>query len=469
MRLKKPMFSIIVTTYNNEQSIIKAIQSITTQTIDKDKYEIIVVDDNSTDNTVHTINQLAVSNLKLIQLEHNTGGPSIPRNTGMIHATGEFIYFLDGDDWLDATILERIHRNRKLRKSDVIIGEVIKTKNGNESVYARFMTAFELLNASPLKNPYLFYYLGPAGKFVKRSLIQRNKMKFMEHTRFGEDKLFFMKLFEHAKRVSTLPDIVTYLNRSTDNQSIVRTVDFVEKRESDLILFNEALQIKDKKIKDQFLIRITEYDLLTNCDSFVFINLDQKAQAQVFEIVKQIFNNKYVKKRIAKQINVKYKNAVEAIYEDDFEKFIHYYKWLKKGGKLLSFDQQLKYISDDAYHFELIVPYSNLMHLQPIKDELIIQAKLYNVKKGQINHVVLENRSDFRASVQVKAIDISEDILTVRLSKDTLRNLKDGLYNVLICYDGYKLMNIKYGFNKEVFGVTFYPTVNGNLSIKKKS
>ncbi|WP_281192231.1 glycosyltransferase family 2 protein [Staphylococcus felis] len=247
MKDENLLFSIIVTTYNNEKTIEKTLTSIIDQNIDEERYEIIVVDDCSSDSTINCIKKIERQNIELIILDKNTGGPSIPRNTGVSHAKGEYIYFLDGDDWLEKDILLKIERNKNIRKSDVIVGKVIKYKNGNESVHARFMNIREYTNEAPLKIPYLYYYLGPAGKFIKRTLIKKYKIEFMKNARFGEDKLFFMKVFEKAKKVSTLSDVSTYLNRSTENESIVKRVNFIEKRKSDIIFFNEVLKIKIKK------------------------------------------------------------------------------------------------------------------------------------------------------------------------------------------------------------------------------
>ena len=64
--------------------------------------------------------------------------------------------------------------------------------------------------------------MGPSGKFIKRSLIIENNIQFPLNLHFGEDKLFFMTAFVNAHHVTTTPIVANYLNRSTDNVSIVK-------------------------------------------------------------------------------------------------------------------------------------------------------------------------------------------------------------------------------------------------------
>lgn len=91
--------SIIIPAYNREQVIKRCLDSIYGQTMRKSEYEIVVVDDCSTDSTSKIVNELSKIhvNTKLILLPKNTGGASIPRNVGLDYAKGEYVFFLDSD------------------------------------------------------------------------------------------------------------------------------------------------------------------------------------------------------------------------------------------------------------------------------------------------------------------------------------------------------------------------------------
>lgn len=98
------MISIIIPLYNKEKCILKTINSITEQSFKE--YEIIVVDDGSTDNGVTLIESLGNDKIRIEKKEN--GGPSSARNFGVRHATGDWILFLDADDNLEANALSNI-------------------------------------------------------------------------------------------------------------------------------------------------------------------------------------------------------------------------------------------------------------------------------------------------------------------------------------------------------------------------
>ncbi|WP_233643294.1 glycosyltransferase family 2 protein [Staphylococcus devriesei] len=187
--MAKPYFSIIITTYNNINTIKKTLDSVVNQTLNNDKYEIIVIDDQSTDGTMEILSAYNESNLKIYQLDENSGGPSQPRNKGIRESNGDYIYFLDGDDWLDLNVLETISLNYLHLDSDIIISKVIKDNDGKQSIHAKFMTIKENYNVNGNDIPYLYYYLGPSGKFIKRELIFKNNISFPLHITCISEKI----------------------------------------------------------------------------------------------------------------------------------------------------------------------------------------------------------------------------------------------------------------------------------------
>lgn len=105
---KQPLVSVITPTYNSERFIAETIRSVKEQTYAN--WEMIVIDDCSTDKTVELVmkEQQKDDRIKLIQLEHNQGA-AVARNTGMENAKGKYIAFLDSDDlWLSNKLEEQI-------------------------------------------------------------------------------------------------------------------------------------------------------------------------------------------------------------------------------------------------------------------------------------------------------------------------------------------------------------------------
>lgn len=92
----KPFFSIIIPTFNSKNDVQRAVHSVLSQTYHS--YEILVIDDGSTDGTENIIRSISDSRLKYYWNE-NSGGPAKPRNFGISIATGNWLCFLDADDW----------------------------------------------------------------------------------------------------------------------------------------------------------------------------------------------------------------------------------------------------------------------------------------------------------------------------------------------------------------------------------
>ena len=103
-------FSIIISAYNSERGLSNCIKSIVKQTLNfKDNVEIILINDGSKDNTNHICELFAKkypNNITYFRKKHKGKGHS--RNLGIEHATGEFIYFIDGDDFLSKNTLKHV-------------------------------------------------------------------------------------------------------------------------------------------------------------------------------------------------------------------------------------------------------------------------------------------------------------------------------------------------------------------------
>ncbi|HAS6938352.1 TPA: glycosyltransferase [Vibrio vulnificus] len=102
-----PLVSIIMPCYNAEKYLIESISSVIEQSLTS--WELLVVDDKSTDSSRDIILGFNDERIKLLELDNNTGSPSGPRNVGLKHARGQFVAFLDSDDlWLKDKLKEQI-------------------------------------------------------------------------------------------------------------------------------------------------------------------------------------------------------------------------------------------------------------------------------------------------------------------------------------------------------------------------
>jgi glycosyltransferase involved in cell wall biosynthesis len=122
-----PLFSVVIPTYNRSIELERCLNSLVSQTFQD--FEVIVCDDGSTDNTESVVRSFESALSILYVYNNNWGGPARPRNVGISMARGEWICFLDSDDWFYSDKLNRIRENLN---SDVIyhdLGEYDKNSN----------------------------------------------------------------------------------------------------------------------------------------------------------------------------------------------------------------------------------------------------------------------------------------------------------------------------------------------------
>ena len=185
MKKEETRFSIIIPAYNVEKYIGRAIKSVMNQTFEN--YELLVVDDCSTDNTVAEIEKLENNKLKLLKTEKNSGTAGAPRNIALEEARGEYIIFLDGDDTL--------YNNETLRKIDEVIGEekpeilFLGYEDVGQGNKVRVSTKENSTKKARLLCDVTF---SVSSKCWRREFLIKNNMKFVEGM-YYEDEIYSIK------------------------------------------------------------------------------------------------------------------------------------------------------------------------------------------------------------------------------------------------------------------------------------
>ena len=185
--------SIIMPVYNKEKYIKKAIESILNQTF-KD-WEMLIIDDGSTDDSLAVCRIFEDPRIHVISTENS--GVSHARNIGVDKAQGEYLIFVDGDDYLAADYLENLY----IKPYDMIIGGLTKVDKAGK-VLASVVPELEKEHRMEKIAP-CFYkeqlttgiYGFVAGKMVKRSIVTQYQIRFNENIRLAEDYDFFLKIY----------------------------------------------------------------------------------------------------------------------------------------------------------------------------------------------------------------------------------------------------------------------------------
>ena len=225
-----PTISVIIPMYNAEKYLPACLESLTIQTFTN--FEIIVVDDCSTDNSVAVAENFLSrfdGRLKVISLPKNTGSGAVPRNTGLKFSRGEYVFFMDSDDMLIDNALETLYNAAKNFRADVvhmnhgfICSENLDLEN---IILADWDKVVREIDTPTLETTDLAermekmfataYGWAPWIKFLRRDFLIVNDIKFPE-MRISEDVIWTMELVFRAERWLLFPERL-YIYRKSDN------------------------------------------------------------------------------------------------------------------------------------------------------------------------------------------------------------------------------------------------------------
>lgn len=208
-----PLISVIVPCWNVEKYLKECIISILSQGLKPEEYEIICIDDGSTDSTGKMLDSMAkeLTNMKVIHKEN--GGLSSARNEGLRHATGEYVSFVDSDDCLHPAFYKRLLYYAKKSNADVTLSEVAFMYD-YEQPKIRTVLKFEEHKVSTetidkFRWAGLPVYNYAPTKFFKRSSLIKSGVSFEEGV-FFEDIEWAHKVMYLMGTVATAPDAIYY-------------------------------------------------------------------------------------------------------------------------------------------------------------------------------------------------------------------------------------------------------------------
>ncbi|NDV12370.1 glycosyltransferase family 2 protein [Crenobacter caeni] len=195
---KQPLLSVVVTAHNIDKYIGRCLRSVLTQNFDD--YELIVVDDGSTDRTSEVIAVYQCARLHLVTQPNR--GVSAARNAALDAAQGTYLWQLDGDDWIDAGALERIARHLHEAPCDILVTDLrVDYPDRSELVTLPNAASKDewLSNVLSLKAP-----SWPPTRVYRRALLAQKAIRYPEHIRYSEDMCVDVAAFCHASSIRKL-------------------------------------------------------------------------------------------------------------------------------------------------------------------------------------------------------------------------------------------------------------------------
>lgn len=199
--------SVVIPVFNPGRFLDDLLASLERQSMPASDFEVVFVDDGSTDGTATRLDALAAAapNTRVVHIPRS-GWPGRPRNVGIDAARGEFVQFVDQDDELGDEALERLYGYATAHGSDVVVG-----KEGRRSkVWSSGpLFARNRPNATLEKDPALLLLLTPHKMFRRRFLLEKG-IRFLEGPRHLEDHAFVMTAYFRAGVISVLADYTCY-------------------------------------------------------------------------------------------------------------------------------------------------------------------------------------------------------------------------------------------------------------------
>ncbi len=250
MQTNEALFSVIIPLYNKEKNITQTIASVLSQSY-KD-FELVIVDDGSTDNSAGIVQSINDPRIKLFRKEN--GGVSSARNYGIEKASGEWILFLDADDFLQSGCLEKLYKIIFLAKEehfDVIVGNYVNIKGGTEFALFGSRKYRGILDE---RNKYRWLFFNKMTMCPGCVLINKKQLVdtlFNESFSRYEDLDFMLRILKKSV-VYIIPDIMFKYNRSSNslsrpasniNGDFIFSMDFTKKSFWEKCILGEALYL----------------------------------------------------------------------------------------------------------------------------------------------------------------------------------------------------------------------------------
>lgn len=206
--------SFIIPVYNAEKYVAGCIDSLYRQGLSNDEFEIICINDDSTDNSLSVLQMYANSNTNVKIKNQTRQGVSCARNAGISMARGQYIWFIDADDYIANNVVGKLLSLAYQYDLDMLFTAHIPTDREDcyDSTFGEYpqtlhvKTGREFFGTEGVNNSACYY-------FIKKEFVDTNSIRFVEG-RYCEDGLFTLSSIQKAKRVAQCNvDVYRYVSR----------------------------------------------------------------------------------------------------------------------------------------------------------------------------------------------------------------------------------------------------------------
>lgn len=277
-----PLISVIIPVYNASAYLSKCVESILTQQVSD--LELLLVDDGSRDNSLAICNDYAAKDPRVKVISKENGGVSSARNCGLDNATGEWVTFVDSDDWLaDGTLkacLPYMEEYEIVRFATLDVFADGRTHKRKLRYAESWDEAFRQVVGHRTM-------IGVAGTLYRRRLFEEYGIRFDTNIIYGEDWLVLATAMSHSKSVKTISDLYGYIYNRYNEASCSNTIN-IEKFIQSLVVVRKLREMLGEEYSNElkrsrcyrvgmlvkyFGCKATSKALTENCERIDIINI----------------------------------------------------------------------------------------------------------------------------------------------------------------------------------------------------
>lgn len=329
-----PRFSVLIPVYNVEKYLAECIDSVLNQTYNN--YEIILADDGSADSSFEICRRYESEHENIRAYKKKNEGPLKTRLFLLSKAIGEYLVFLDSDDWLESRTLSAIEESLEEDNPDCVIINALEHRQNKKILWPTPATEKTIIeDKSAIARLVLFEHCyNPVWrKIVKRNLIEKEKYEQFYSVFHGEDLIQTLEILKNCNKFVILPD--AFYNYRRNDASLTKNINV----SNFTIDFTVEKTVFDFAVKENIFGKTQKKDL----EKLRCLDINSMAYITIFQIAKLDTSNKE-KKRLFKELNNneffnKYLNTGKPVDYSDFDKgHERYYKlFIKKRYNTLIF------------------------------------------------------------------------------------------------------------------------------------
>lgn len=337
------LISVIVPVYNAEKFLNKSIESVINQSYKN--IELILVNDGSTDNSETICNKYALADKRIKVISQNNSGPAAARNTGIRHASGDFVFFLDADDFIDRNAMGILIEKYNQYQPDLVMGNFCKLENNGEILNKNvtfhpddmpFEQKIKKLSKTDVVSYIRHFLKHPSNHLIsycwarlyKLSVIKNNNVFAHEDMRLFEDFVFNLEYLKHTNEIVFVNEpLYTYTMHNNHVSASMAIVD------GDSLLHDMNV----------FQIKASEFLLLANAHTMNTVNIKKEIGHALihYVIIFLIRSCRLVTKNNRKRIH----NEIDKIiHAPIFKESLQYYSPTKGNSRILPLLAKLKLV-----------------------------------------------------------------------------------------------------------------------------